>query len=125
MKILIIDDDKIFTKVLKDGIRAKGEGRYDVVLAHDGEEGLAVAEKEHPDLILLDLVMPKVDGMQFLQKVREIPDLVKTPILINSELSDIKKVSEGLELGVKGYIVKNEYSIDDVVHRIDEIFEGK
>lgn len=122
-KILIIDDDKIFSKILRDGLIAGGEGKYDVVNAFDGEEGFTVAERERPDLILLDMMMPKVTGIEFLRKYRKEAWGKNTPIIVETQLSDLEKMSEGVELGVKGYIIKSDYSLDTILRQVDDILK--
>jgi DNA-binding NarL/FixJ family response regulator len=115
-KVLLVDDDKIFVKILRDTLHTK----YDVNTANDGEEGLELVESFKPDLIVLDLQMPKVDGMEFMRQLKE--RNIHIPILVSSQLSDITKISEGIELGIKGYVVKSDYSLDTLVEQIDDVF---
>jgi len=124
-KILIIDDDKIFSKVLRDSLTSKNGGGYEIVNAYDGKDGFEKAKDEHPDLIILDLMMPNVDGIGFLKKMKTESELSNTPVLISSQISDIEKISEGMELGIKGYIVKADYSLDSILGQINDIFEEK
>jgi len=124
-KILIIDDDKIFSKVLRDSLVSKSGGGYEIINAHDGKDGFEKAKKEHPDLIILDLMMPNIDGIGFLKKMKTQSELSSTPVLISSQFSDIEKISEGMELGIKGYIVKADYSLDSILGQINDIFEDK
>lgn len=118
-KILIIDDDRIFAKVLKDGLVLKRKEDYSVTTAADGEEGFALAQKEKPDLIVLDLVMPKLGGAEFLQKLRTDGDIANTPVIIGTQLSDMDEMSKLVELGVKGYIIKSESSLEQIIKQID------
>lgn len=119
--ILIIDDDVVFRKVLHDALSTTG--LYTIAQAANGEEGLQKATAEKVDLILLDLVMPKIDGMQFLKRLRENERLARMPVLIISQLSDIQKIAEGAELGVKGYIVKAEMNLDQIRAQIERVIE--
>lgn len=121
-KILIIDDDKIFSKILRDGLVAGGQGKYEVVTAFDGEEGFEVAERERPDLIMLDLMMPKVNGIECLKKIRAEEWGQDTPVIVETQLSDLEKMSEGVELGVRGYIIKSDYSIDAILRQVGDVF---
>ena len=91
---------------------------YQVITASDGEEGLTKAISEKPDLILLDIMMPKLDGIGFLKKLNEKADMPKIPILITSNLSAIDKISEGVSLGVKGYIIKSDETLDTIVKEV-------
>ncbi len=124
-KILIIDDDKIFSKVLKDAFAFTASGKYEVINAHDGEDGFEKAKKEKPDLIILDLMMPKIDGIGFLKKMKIQEGSLDIPILISSQSSDIEKISEGMELGIVGYIVKSDYSLESIIKQVEDILDGK
>jgi two-component system alkaline phosphatase synthesis response regulator PhoP len=122
-KILIIDDDKIFSKILRDGLVAGGNGKYEVVSAFDGEEGFEVAMREKPDLIMLDMVMPKVTGIEFLKKLRNEDWGKDMPVIVETQLSDMEKMSEGMELGVRGYIIKSDYSLDTILRQVEDILK--
>lgn len=110
-KILVIDDDETFQKAISAKLELL---TYSVILASDGEEGLLKTLSEKPDLILLDIKMPKLDGIGFLKKLRANNDAPKIPILITSNLSAIDKISEGVALGVKGYIIKSDETLDTI-----------
>ena len=100
-KILIADDDKTLTKMLSSFLTEQG---YKVTVAHDGEEALRKIELEMQDLILLDVVMPKVNGYAFLFDMKKLEQGSKTPIIVltcKDEMKDLFKVE-----GVKEYIVK-------------------
>ena len=114
-KILIIDDDVTFQKAMSAKLELL---TYQVITASDGEEGLTKAISEKPDLILLDIMMPKLDGIGFLKKLNEKADMPKIPILITSNLSAIDKISEGVSLGVKGYIIKSDETLDTIVKEV-------
>ena len=120
-KILIVDDDRVISKVIKDGILAQKGEEYDVVTAFDGEEGLKAAEEHSPALILLDMVMPKVGGIEFLEQLRGNPKLAAIPVLIGTQVADIEQMSRAVELGVKGYIIKSEFSIENIVKQVEEV----
>ena len=122
-KILIIDDDKIFSKILRDSLVAGRQGKYEVTACFDGEEGFVTAGKEHPDLIMLDLMMPKVTGLEFLKKLRAEEWGKDIPVIVETQLSDLGKMSEGVELGVRGYIIKSDYSMEAILRQVDDILK--
>src|SRR3989344_5975909 len=122
-KILIVDDDKILSKILRDGLVAGGQGKYEVFSAFDGEEGFEVALREKPDLIMTDLIMPKVTGIEFLKKLRAEDWGKDIPVIMETQLSDLENMSEGMELGVKGYIIKSDYSLDTIFRQVDDILK--
>lgn len=121
-KVLIIDDDQTFHKTMTTKLISLN---YEVISASDGEEGLKMAISEKPDMILLDIKMPKLDGIGFLKNLKENKDHGHPPILITSNLSSVEKISEGIALGVKGYIIKSEESLDTIVMEVESILNPK
>ncbi len=94
--------------------------QYTVTSAGNGIEGLEQVEESIPDLILLDLMMPKMNGMEFLEKLNKKYGEGRVPVLITSNLSSMDKISEGISLGVRGYFVKSNESLQGIV----EIIKG-
>ena len=117
-KILIVDDDVTFQKIMSDSLKSSG---YIVSVASDGEEGLVATEKESPDLIILDLAMPKLGGIDFLKMLNKDNDVNKIPVLIMSNFSGSDKVNEGIEYGVRGFIVKSDESLQNIVNAVESI----
>ena len=117
-KILIIDDDPTFQKTAGDAVKQTG---YKVFTAYDGEEGLVLTEKERPDLIILDLAMPKMGGIDFLKMLHKDKDLNNIPVLISSNFSGTDKVNEGMKYGVRGYIVKSNESLKTIINAVESI----
>ena len=122
-KILVIDDDKVFSKNLCDAILTKGPGKYEVTAVYDGKEGIVAAQKMMPDLILCDLVMPFMGGIEFLRTLRAEKWGKYLTVIIVTQLSDVDKMGEGLGLGVHGYIVKSDYSIDEIVRQVEDVLK--
>ena len=102
-RILIVDDNPANVKVLQTRLTAEG---YDVVTAHDGEQGLASAREHKPDLILLDVMMPKVDGLEVCRRLRSDASFPFTPIILITAMADTKDVVAGLEAGGDEYLTK-------------------
>lgn len=120
-KILIIDDDKVFIKVLGDALVNAG---FSVLTAFNGQDGLSVFAKGRPDLVILDMKMPGLDGIGFLKKLREQnDDKTPVPVVIVSNLSDIDKVSESVSLGIKGYISKTEETTENIVEDVKRVID--
>ncbi len=106
-KILIVDDDPVFVEVIKTILKTQ----YEVVTANDGDEGLAKAVKEKPDLILLDIIMPTKDGFHVCKQLKGDPKLANIPVIILTSFAQYGggtniPVSAGLELEAEGYIDK-------------------
>src|SRR3989344_4739057 len=121
-KILVIDDDQFFPKTLE---AALPKDKYELISAENGEIGLAKLASEKPDLIILDLMMPKLDGTAFLKKIQEDKDLPKVPILVSSNLSSVKKISDVMSMGVVGYVIKSDESMQSIVQDVDRILGEK
>jgi DNA-binding response OmpR family regulator len=116
-KILIVEDDESLHNALKDKFAKEG---FIVFQAHDGEQGLKMALEQHPDLILLDILMPKMDGLTMLKKFREVDKDKKTPVMLLSNLTDVKEISEALLLGAKEYFVKSNWKLEDLVAKVND-----
>lgn len=114
-KILIIEDEVAIADAMKIGLNESG---YDARTAYDGEDGLSQAKTFVPDLILLDLMLPKKDGMTVLKDLRADGLTENIPVMILSQLSDTAKISEGVALGVVGYLVKVDYSLSEVIAKV-------
>lgn len=110
-KILVVDDEKSIVDILKFNLKREG---FDVLIAYDGEEALEIVHKENPDLILLDIMMPKLDGLQTCKMIRKDYD---TPvIMLTARAEEVDKVI-GLELGADDYVTK-PFSIRELMARV-------
>jgi DNA-binding response OmpR family regulator len=122
IKILIVEDEEILLTALAEELKQEG---FDAIGAKDGEEGVAKAASEKPDLILLDLVMPKLDGIGALKQMKEKPEIKDIPVVILTNLSDYDKVSDALSLGAMDYLVKANYRLEELVSKIKAVIERK
>jgi CheY-like chemotaxis protein len=94
---------------------------YEVVTASDGEQALTVAVKEKPDLIVLDIMMPKISGFDVLDILRTTPETKEAKIIIMTALSQPTDVEKGKQLGADEYLVKSQVTLTDVVEKVKEI----
>lgn len=113
--ILVAEDEKDLSSVLS--ARFKDEG-YRVLVAGDGEVAISMALEENPDLILLDIIMPKIDGASVLKRLRQEEVTKQTPIILLSNLSSGEKVDQAKDQDVTDYLIKTDWSIDDIVDRV-------
>ncbi|KKQ50299.1 MAG: Response regulator receiver [Candidatus Woesebacteria bacterium GW2011_GWC1_38_13] len=114
-KILIVEDEETILSVL---VKKLTECGFSVDTANDGETGLDKALNNNPDLILLDIVMPKMDGLTFIENYNQDKQTNKAPIIILSNLDNAEKIKECKEKGVYDYLVKTNWSLDDVVSKV-------
>jgi len=120
--ILLIEDDNTMLTVIQTELTKAGAC---VLIAENGQRGLEVALAEHPDLIILDLLMPVLDGMGFLKKLRE-DDWGKTAkVMILTSVEQLKKVGEVVGLGVYDYLFKQDWSIDEITRKIMQKLAAK
>ncbi len=118
-KILIVEDEEALLRLLSDEIKKHG---YEVVEAVDGVEALTKFKKEKPDLLLLEIVMPKKNGFEVLEEIR-LKLKSKVPVIVISNLDQPDDVETGKRLGVTDYIVKSNISIRDLLIKIHQVLE--
>jgi DNA-binding response OmpR family regulator len=116
-KILVVEDDPFLSNLLK--IRLEKE-RLNVILAKDGDEAIKKIQETDPDLILLDLILPKKSGFEVLQNISLDPNFKNKPVVIISNLGQTIDVQKAKELGAVEYFVKAKISIDDLILKIKE-----
>jgi len=117
-KILIVEDDRFLRELI--ARKLKNEG-YEVLEAVDGEEGLKRIKEEKPDLILLDLILPGIDGFEVLAKAKEDPDTTQIPVIILSNLGQREEVEKGLKLGAIDYLIKAHFTPGEIIEKIKNI----
>lgn len=116
-KILIVEDESLQRDILWEKFIREG---FEAIIAKNGDEGLKQALLEKPDLILLDIVMPVMDGMTMLKKLREDEWGKKVKVLVLTNLSDAEKTAEALNRGAYDFLVKTNWTLDDVVGKVKE-----
>lgn len=116
-KILVVEDDKFLRKVYESKLPKEG---FQVISANDGEAGLEAMRKEKPDLVLLDLIMPKMTGFDVLVEVQKDAGLKKIPILVLSNLGQEEDMVKAKALGAKDFFIKSNFSIKEVVDKIKQ-----
>lgn len=119
-KILVIDDDMTFMASIKASLDSD---TYEVTSATNGVEGLKRVEESRPDLILLDIMMPMMDGIEFLKELNTKYGENKIPVLITSNVSSLDKISEGVSLGIRGYFIKSNESLESIKGLIEGVFK--
>lgn len=117
IKIVLVEDDQFLSKIL--AFRLKDEG-FDVVLASDGQEAIIVIKKERPDVVLLDLLLPKKSGFEVLEEIKFDDTVKQIPVIILSNLGQRTDIDKGLKLGASDYLVKANFSIEDIILKIKE-----
>ncbi len=120
-KILVIEDDRFLSNIYKTKLEVEG---YAVLEANNGEEAIEVLKENTPDLILLDIVMPKMDGFGFLQVRKTNNAFKKIKVIILSNLGQETDIQEGMALGADGYVIKSDSGIDEVLEKVKEAIES-
>lgn len=120
-KILLVEDDSNLREIY--GARLEAEG-YTIFSASDGEEALAMAVKERPDLIISDVMMPKISGFDMLDILRQTPETKDVNVIVMTALSQDEDRKRGEQLGANKYIVKSQVTLDDVVSIVREVLSG-
>lgn len=116
-KILIIEDETALLYALQSQLSVEG---FKTMTAADGEVALSLILKEKPDLIVMDIILPKIDGWTLLKKIKSNKITKNIPVIIISNLSDEPSRTKGLDLGAKDYLAKIDYSIAELVKKIKE-----
>lgn len=113
-KILIVEDEEILSNLLEKKLTEIG---YEVDIAPDGEEGLKKMQEKRPDLVLLDIIMPKKGGFEVLEEMQK-SDLKKIPVIIISNSGQPVEISKALDLGVKDYLIKTQFDPQEVIEKV-------
>lgn len=118
-KILVVDDEDSVREIYRHEFLNNG---YTVVVAADGEEGLLKAGEESPDMVLLDIMLPKMSGIEVLRALKENELTKKIPVLLLTNLGEETIIKEGFELGADGYLLKVSYTPAQVVEEVKKFF---
>jgi len=113
--ILIVEDDKFLRELITQKLIKEG---YETSEAIDGEEGIKKIKEEKPDLVLLDLILPGIDGFEVLSKMKEDPALTQIPVIILSNLGQKEDVERGLKLGAVDYLIKAHFTPGEIIEKI-------
>jgi len=113
--IVFIEDEPSLQKILGEALSKEG---YKVTQALDGEAGFNAVKTQRPDLVLLDLILPKMDGFEVLKKIKANPEIKEIPVVVLTNLEGVEDVDKALELGATTYLVKENYSLEEVVGKI-------
>jgi DNA-binding response OmpR family regulator len=117
-RVLLAEDDRFLRKAAETALKRQG---FTVLPAVDGEEALRMARAETPDIVLLDLIMPKLQGFEVLRALKADPATASIPVIILSNLGQESDVKQAMEAGAVGYFVKANLSLQDLVKRVGEV----
>lgn len=117
-KILVAEDDKLISGSLCDALKAEG---YEPTPVYDGEETVARAKEGNFDLLLLDIMMPKLDGIGVLWELKANKSTEKLPVIVLTNIGDVETISKIVETGATDYLLKSDQSIDEVVKKVREV----
>jgi DNA-binding response OmpR family regulator len=121
-KILVIDDDQTFCELIR---ASADKDTYEVITASDGSAGLAMLDRITPDIILLDIKMPRLNGIEFLEAMRKSEKNKNIPVLITSNDASMDTIAHGAELAVRGYFIKSNETMNSIFQIIGKIFNDK
>ncbi len=117
-KILLVEDDEVLSKVAHEELTEAG---FEVFQAYDGEAGLAMAHEKKPDLILLDILLPKKNGFDVLETLKKTPE-ARIPVILLTMLGSDDDIKKGLRLGANDYIVKSQHALPEIVEKVKDFF---
>ena len=114
-KILVIEDDKFLRELITQKLNRED---FEVAEAIDGEEGIEKIKTEKPDLVLLDLILPGIDGFEVLSQAKKDPSLASIPVIILSNLGQKEDVERGLKLGAVDYLIKAHFTPKEIIEKV-------
>jgi len=119
-KVLVVEDELAMREIVVEKLQSSG---FKAVQAEDGKEAIALAEKEKPDLILLDLMLPEINGFGVLEHIRKSddPKFAKTPVIILTNLWSKEEIIKTKTLGVSAYIIKAYMTTEEIVDKVNEV----
>ncbi|PIR96521.1 MAG: response regulator [Candidatus Doudnabacteria bacterium CG10_big_fil_rev_8_21_14_0_10_42_18] len=117
-KILVCEDDKLISGSLVEVLKTAG---YETDMAFDGEEALKKIKEIQPDLVLLDILMPKLDGISVLWELKANPESSKVPVVVLTNVGDVETISKIVEAGAVDYLLKSDQSMDDIVQKVKDV----
>lgn len=120
LKILIIEDDSFLLRMYSTKLELEG---FKILGALDGEKGLRMAKKELPDLILLDLILPKKDGVAVLAELKKDPETRQIPVIVLTNIGQKDKIDRCFELGAVDYLIKAHFIPSEVISKIKRTLE--
>lgn len=118
-KLLIVEDEKMLSEMYQDTFSQAG---YEVFTAFTVEEGIKITRDKKPDLILLDILLPKESGIAFLQKLKKDFHISTIPVVAFSNYDDPKTKKKAINLGIKAYLLKTDFTPKDIVEKVEEYF---
>jgi CheY-like chemotaxis protein len=119
-KILIVEDDNFVAEVYFTKLSEMG---YESLLAQNGREGIEILKKNKIDLILLDILMPIMDGMEMLNEVKKDEKLKSIPVILLTNVGEKDSIQKVREMGVKNYLIKSHFTPAEVIEKIEEVFK--
>jgi len=119
-KVLLVDDDPLIIQTYQTEFELSG---FEVIKANDGQTGLKMAKEKNPDVILLDILMPMMSGLEVLRKLKADPGVSKIPVFILTNIGQDQAVKESLDSGAKDFILKYRYTPAEVVEKVKEVFK--
>jgi DNA-binding response OmpR family regulator len=114
-KVLIIEDDRFLRELM---VRKLKMENFEIIEAEDGAEGLKKIKEEKPDLVLLDLILPEMDGFEVLEQKRKDEEIKNIPVIILSNLGQKEEIDRGLQLGAKDYLIKAQFSPSEIIEKV-------
>ena len=119
-KILIVEDDKFLRELI---VRKLSNEGYEVIEAVDGEQGIQKIKETKPDLVLLDLILPGIDGFEVLAQKKEDPFVATIPVIVLSNLGQKEDVDRGLGLGATDYLIKAHFTPGEIIEKVHNIIK--
>lgn len=120
--ILLVEDDSFVSDIYQTKISSEG---FDIMVAENGLEAVKRLEEKIPDLILLDIIMPYMDGIETLKKIKSEEKWKKIPVILLTNLSEKEKIEEALELGASDYLIKSHFTPSEVIAKVNAVLKDK
>jgi len=118
VKILVVEDEKVLNQIYKDKLNSSG---FEVFTAFDGDEAIDMFNKNKPNLVLLDVMIPKKNGYEVLEEIRESEEGKDTPVIMVSNLSQDEDIKKAKDLGVNDFLLKSNIKISDMMDKIKDV----